>query len=98
MDSCCSFSHTLRSCQHYYLGNEHKDKPSVPNTSFIKTCCRFFDAIAVFPIFIVEERSGCFAISDQPIFRVVPTPNGLEIPSPTSYYHIGVRLVLGPFV
>ncbi|KAN0135334.1 hypothetical protein V8E53_006899 [Lactarius tabidus] len=50
--------------------------------------------INLFPVFIVEERSGCFAISDQPIFRVVPTPNGLEIPSPTSYYHIGLISIL----
>ena len=91
MGSCCSFSHIFRSCQHCHLGDEHRDNLSVPNSFFIKMCRWFFDAITVFSLFHEQERTGCFALSDQPNSNIIVTPNGFEVPTPTSYYHMGVR-------
>ena len=45
-----------------------------------------FNGITVSALFIVRERSGCFATSDQPIVGVVRAIGA---------YHLGVRL--GPW-
>ena len=48
------------------------------------------------PIFLVVDRTGCFAVSDQPT-RVVPAVGvnqDNEVKFPGAFFHIGVSLGL----
>ena len=48
------------------------------------------------PIFLVANRSACFAVSDQPVSIISPTlstTHGVsEVKLPLAYFHLGVRL------
>ena len=48
------------------------------------------------PIFLVVNRTGCFAVSDQPT-RVVPVAGVTqesEVKLPGAFFHVGVSLEL----
>ena len=53
-----------------------------------------FDGIAVPLLFAIVNRTGCFAVSDQPL---VSTDEASAVGTPL-IYHLGVRLGLGVLV
>ena len=91
-----SSGHALRSCWRDCLGDQQRVNPSVPKTLFIGVYSWLYESTVTL-LFLTTNRSGCYAISDQPTIGEVlaSATEGLEdvfqVQVPI-FYHMGVRL------
>lgn len=88
-----SFDHVLRSCWGDYLGDQQRVNPSVRRHFLPRFIPDSSIGITVPLLFIVVDRSGRFAVSDQPTISEVlasAAEGNISVQVPVSY-HMGVR-------
>jgi hypothetical protein len=99
-DPCHSFDHVLHSSWRDCLGDQQRANPSVSNHCLLlRSIPDSLAGITVSLLFIVVDRSGCFAVSDQPTIseilasatEAIQDVNKFQVPVS---YHMGVRLRL----